>query len=640
MHKSLLRFSSNWREWLSALAAFFPAIVLGCLIALHAENTPTWDDWERGPLIEKLKTGSLTFKDLYAPHIDHRIFFPRVVILVLNELSGGDLRAEMAFTFVVALLAGIGLYRLAKLSGLKGGALWGVLFVVNLVVFSPMQWDNWMWGVQLAFMLPMTCLIWGLVVALLPWRWWLRLLGCLMLAVVGTHSFGHGFVIWPAVFGLAILRREFYATLKERLAFLGLWLLAGVLIIGCYVKLDFQNVSHATHAYGQAPGEAPPCVLHYENVMANAGKGLEYLLVLSGNLFSRLNLVDPLSMAPIVGAVLLLAFASLALWAMREGWLKRPNWDAALPWLALGGAAFASMAAITLGRLNVLSIARATSVRYISISQYLTVAVILLLALWWQQGRPGWFRQITRRQPVGAVILACLAGFMFTLWNYGAQMMNLCGESKLQAKASLLFINHWRPDHVFRLDATYEFARDQANVLNRYGLLKPALVTDLTLHQFSVTEKERPLSRAHVKNITVAGNHEYHIHGLARLDDRPADGVLLTWEVAGRRPEIFTMAETTAEMVKQVYHCDVELTGRLRSDRKDSCLWSKKFTLADMGFGRLHNNPEVTVKAWMFDVKKRKAMRIRGAWLFSGDGSFTVLESSGDADSTSVLLAQ
>ena len=132
------------------------------------------------------------------------------MILALNGLSDGDLRWEMGFTFLIGLSAGIGIWKLARQTlGRNARFTWIAVFAANLVIFSPLQWENWLWAIQCAFMLPMTCLIWALVaVGSRSLRWWARLLICIALGVVGTHSFSHGLFIWPAVFVAALFRPE------------------------------------------------------------------------------------------------------------------------------------------------------------------------------------------------------------------------------------------------------------------------------------------------------------------------------------------------------------------------------------------------------------------------------------------------
>lgn len=202
--------------WLVPVLAFLPAIVTLVLIRLYAVNLPFWDDWERVPYIRMWEKGTLTFKALCAPHIDHRMFFPRLIMLGCNKLSGGDLRLEMAVNFVIVLLTAVGVVKLLQATIEPGSRLpWGLIFAGNLLLFSPMQYENWLWAVQTAFFLPMACLVWVLVVVLRPRRWWIRQAAALSLAIIGTHSFGHGFIVWPAVLGVVVLTQRFPGTARD-----------------------------------------------------------------------------------------------------------------------------------------------------------------------------------------------------------------------------------------------------------------------------------------------------------------------------------------------------------------------------------------------------------------------------------------
>ncbi|MEZ5300465.1 MAG: hypothetical protein R3F11_07365 [Verrucomicrobiales bacterium] len=189
---------ARWRHWTGVATAFLPALILGILIKANAVNIPTWDDWERVPLIEKWESGELAFGDLYEPHIEHRIFFPRLIILGLNAASGGDLRAEMGFIFATTLLTGVAAYiLLGRTLGAGSRLVAPAALAINLMIFSPLQWQNFLWGIQIAFMLPVCCIAWALV-ALGARRLgiWVRFGICLALALIGTHSFGHGMLIW------------------------------------------------------------------------------------------------------------------------------------------------------------------------------------------------------------------------------------------------------------------------------------------------------------------------------------------------------------------------------------------------------------------------------------------------------------
>ena len=77
------------------LLAFLPALLCGLEIRVHAVDVPVWDDWERAQLLEKHYAGELDLRYRDSAHIVHRSLVPSLLTLVLNGVTGGDLRAEM-----------------------------------------------------------------------------------------------------------------------------------------------------------------------------------------------------------------------------------------------------------------------------------------------------------------------------------------------------------------------------------------------------------------------------------------------------------------------------------------------------------------------------------------------------------------
>ena len=58
-----------------------PALILLIDIRVFAVNVPFMDDWQFVPLLEKAKNGTLTFQELVAPHDEHRLLLPRIIII-------------------------------------------------------------------------------------------------------------------------------------------------------------------------------------------------------------------------------------------------------------------------------------------------------------------------------------------------------------------------------------------------------------------------------------------------------------------------------------------------------------------------------------------------------------------------------
>ena len=132
-----------------------PALILLIDIRVFAVNVPFMDDWQFVPLLEKAKNGTLTFQELVAPHDEHRLLLPRIIIIGSMFATGGDYRAQSYITFaVVAVISAALLWLLLRLNGARNSVLlaWGL---ANVALFSPIQFHNWLWPMQFAYFLPM-----------------------------------------------------------------------------------------------------------------------------------------------------------------------------------------------------------------------------------------------------------------------------------------------------------------------------------------------------------------------------------------------------------------------------------------------------------------------------------------------------
>ncbi|MEO8349442.1 MAG: hypothetical protein ABI610_11060, partial [Acidobacteriota bacterium] len=66
-----------------AVAALLPWGLLAALVARNALDVPLIDQWSFVPMIERFYTGTLTAFDLWSQHGEHRLIFPRLVMLGL-----------------------------------------------------------------------------------------------------------------------------------------------------------------------------------------------------------------------------------------------------------------------------------------------------------------------------------------------------------------------------------------------------------------------------------------------------------------------------------------------------------------------------------------------------------------------------
>ncbi|MBX6313368.1 MAG: hypothetical protein IRY99_10705, partial [Isosphaeraceae bacterium] len=94
-----------WGTWAVLLLAAL------ALVACYGRNVPHWDDWMFLPVMAGARPVTLAW--LWAQYYEHRIPLPKLVLVALYRLSGGDLRAGM-YLNVLAM------------GGLAGALLWAV----------------------------------------------------------------------------------------------------------------------------------------------------------------------------------------------------------------------------------------------------------------------------------------------------------------------------------------------------------------------------------------------------------------------------------------------------------------------------------------------------------------------------------
>ena len=118
---------------------YFPFILLILILPLIIEvfyirsfgvNVVYWDQWELVPLLDKLYDSSLTFDDLFAQHNEHRIFFPRIIMLGLAYMTQYNTIAEMFFS-------------------------WELCIVISAIVFEMYRKD---YGISISSMMPIPSL--------------------------------------------------------------------------------------------------------------------------------------------------------------------------------------------------------------------------------------------------------------------------------------------------------------------------------------------------------------------------------------------------------------------------------------------------------------------------------------------------
>jgi hypothetical protein len=214
-------------------AALVPLLVLVFLVGRNGLDLPLIDQWSFVPQIERFYTGTLTLGDLWAQHGEHRLIFPRIVMLALGSLTGWNIRYELALNVLLAIAI---FFVLARVIRRDHGAAkrlpgwWWVL--LSLAAFSLSQWENWLWGWQIQIFLNVLCIVATIACLIRRPLGWSTVVFAGLSGIVATYSFGNGLLVWPIGLALVALAPELRARRSALLAF---WAILSVAVIGSYL---------------------------------------------------------------------------------------------------------------------------------------------------------------------------------------------------------------------------------------------------------------------------------------------------------------------------------------------------------------------------------------------------------------------
>lgn len=178
--------------------ALVPPIYLVYSLTQFAVDVPFYDQWQFVPQLEKSFQGTLTAADLWKPHNEHIIVFPKLIMIVLAHLTNWNLVYEQAVSVVLAAATCFVLcwqIRRTARDVKSSGRLFFPL--ISLVVFSLAQQENFMWGWQIQILLNVFAAVLGLfLISDISSSTW-QFVGALLAGIVSSYSFANGLVYWP-----------------------------------------------------------------------------------------------------------------------------------------------------------------------------------------------------------------------------------------------------------------------------------------------------------------------------------------------------------------------------------------------------------------------------------------------------------
>jgi hypothetical protein len=200
----------------------------------------------------------------------------------------------------------------------------------------------------------------------------------------------------------------------------------------------------------------------------------------------------------------------------------------------------------------------------------------------------------------------CLVTSLFLLHTLGSiSSVDAWQATKLQrlrTKVLVLTVNALNePQVLARVHSEFEPLRARINMLNSSGYLRPPLLQSSNVTTFAVASTLGAESCGNIDQAGKPAEGQYGLMGWAILPEkeRPADGVLLSYDNAEGQPILFALADIG------VARSDV--VEALKDPAYLGCGWVKAFEI-----NRLPKSAG-PLRAWAFDAETARAYPIQGS---------------------------
>jgi hypothetical protein len=557
----------------AACAAAASACAPAWLILRYGVDVPYSDQWNNAHFFEKSARGTLTLADLYAQQNEFRQLFPHALFVGLGRLTGWDVRYEMFVSLLLACFVAWGVWRLGART-FADPLRRGLLFLLaSLLNFSAIQYDNWLFGVQVVYFVPIACVVAGLLFAYSEKTGTAAaVVACACLSVVSTFSSANGLVAWLVLPPALLAARPAARAAARR--WLPLWC-AGLALCAAVYFNGYER-----------PGSHPQT----SEALRHPLDALAYFVAYLGGPLAAWR--HPLAAALAVGACALPAYAFACAYLFRRR-RDRELVGRAMPWVALGAYSLVTGALVTVGRVG-FGVGHATTTRYAAFSLYLLVALAYLLPCVVEDARRRGHLSagrlaLLRRVGAAAAVLLVLAHVVI----FGLVVRHSAANWRralLRAKACLLFIEVAPEERCLSEGLYYDVRvlRERAESLDRMGYLRPPLFREGRMRAVSAGEGCAEGSL----NILPAEGGGHVAEGVARLPRRggePADAVVLAYGAREDDQTAFALAEVGA------------------AGARDDPRWRKTLPA-----GAPPPAPGGKLTAWAFDAEGGRAYRLCG----------------------------
>jgi hypothetical protein len=580
---SVLRCASKGGQALIVALVIFPVGFTGLFIATYSVDVPYSDQWKTAELFVKLADGSLSFAHLFDQHNEFRQLFPHLLFLALGTITRWNVRYEMLVSFLLACLVSFNIYRISRvtITGTQE-CLW-LLAAANLLIFSPVQYETWLFGIQVIYLVPIACLTTCLSVAYSGLSPNVKLTIGVLLSIVSTFSSANGILCWVLVLPVLLVACDWRKPFVP-------FLIAGWTAL-CLLSLSFYLYGYRTPEWHPSLTEA----------LDHPARALAYLAAFLGAPLAPGAGVRRLAAAIPIGAITSILFlgACAYLWAR---FADRSLRKRMIVFIAVGAYSLGTGLMVMPARLG-LGIPQALSSRYSTFSVYLFVSLIYLAAIVLEHAKANGYlpsrARMVRLASAGVGVLLLVHALTAAS---GVLQGRVYRSKALYFKACLLFVNVLRsPAPAILIQSSHRDLTALANALNRIGYLRPSLIDGKNVEEIAKSSQET-WSAGAFENLLKTPEGRFIAQGWAMLRGgrEPAHAVLLTYRDATQVPRVFAIAQM--EVIPG------GLIGVLRQPVEKRSRWQHTFTRADMP-----TNAPTHIDAWAFDTESGKAFKLTGS---------------------------
>ena len=604
---------------LLSICAIASPVWLSLLVKSFAVNVPFGDEWSTpGNIFSEIYYQSryISFSDLIAQHNEARPLFPKIVFIATAYTTHWDTRYEMAIIFSMACLISINLFYVArKTIEKKGVLLWILMALTNLLIFSPAQYENWLWGFQIVIIVPILCLTTGIRVCYSNIKVFWKVLFCACLSSISTYSFANGLLCW-ALLPFAFVLSGQWSLLKNRIGLIIFWCVASTSNLALY----FWNYVKPGHHPSLAESLFHPL------------KAFNYFVVFLGSSLSG----GDLTIASIVGFFTMFLFGGVLVF-LASRWHDAKLRYRFGAWLTVSTYAFISATVTTFGRIG-FGIEQALASRYTIFSVCAIVGLIGLMIIVVDE-IPENEIQISVKPLPDAVdttneIIGTLKrnkSFVLPSFSYKFSVKRLTRYlsvflilvlSSLHVAAQGKYTNAMDMMHRDRLYAkvcvTYaDFVEDRCitqslsnlpdtvrknlKAARELGILKQENFSQSAKLVNAQNNSLAPYDHGWIDNVQPVGKGDFLASGWATLKNpgRTASAVLLSYEDNNGDDKVFTVAPVKFDRP------DVDKVKQNSAYTRSG--WAIQFSRSTLP------NRKVKIKAWAYDVKTKSSYPLSGS---------------------------